>query len=123
MVLSFVSLAPRHAQVFLGTNDPAVHFKECHAEEEDLRDIQLDLADQLVCAMDEHVPSLTQRLVTLRTRTKLRRPRRCCVERLRFSVQTRHSHRRSQSPLAPLLVVLHSSQRVQTQALLMLSAP
>ena len=55
---SFVSLAPRHAQVFLSTNDPAVHFKECHAEEEDLRDIQLDLADQLVCAMDEHLPKL-----------------------------------------------------------------
>ena len=55
---SFISLAPRHAEVFLNTNDPSFHFKECHAEEEDLRDIQLDLADQLVIAMDEQLPKL-----------------------------------------------------------------
>ena len=57
---SFVSLAPQHARVFLNTNDPALHFKECHADEEDVRDIQLDLADQLVIAMDEQLPKLEE---------------------------------------------------------------
>lgn len=66
---SFISLAPAHAQVFLNTNDPSLHFKECHAEDVDLDDIRLDLADQLIITMDEQLerldkndPSAAQRL-------------------------------------------------------------
>eukprot|EP01052_Picozoa_sp_SAG31_P037864 SAG31_NODE_4960_length_2834_cov_2.174040_3_plen_137_part_00 len=33
---SFINLHPTHLQTFTRTNDPGLHFEECHAEEEDL---------------------------------------------------------------------------------------
>jgi hypothetical protein len=54
---SFVNLNPLHAEVFISSNMGEVHFRECHASEIDLRDIKLDIADQLNDAI-EQLPQL-----------------------------------------------------------------
>ena len=54
---SFISLSPLHDQVFLHTNCAAMHYEECHAEAIDLKDIQLDIADQIIIAC-EQLPAL-----------------------------------------------------------------
>ena len=46
-----------HAEVFISSNMGEVHFRECHASEIDLRDIKLDIADQLNDAI-EQLPQL-----------------------------------------------------------------
>ena len=50
---SFVNLHPTHTKVFTRTNNPEFHFEECHAEDGDLKDIKMDVADQMHIAVEK----------------------------------------------------------------------
>lgn len=62
---SFLNLSPLHAEVFISTNRGEMHFRDCHTSERDLRDIKLDIADQVndaIAGLADLAPLTQQRL-------------------------------------------------------------